>query len=111
MASLNPPSGFRDFLNSDAQRRLKLMGLISDVYQSFGFRPLETPALENLEVLLGGGGGEENEKLIFKVLKRGEKLHEALQSQNEDQIAEFGLRFDLTVPLSRVVAAHRGQIQ
>jgi histidyl-tRNA synthetase len=110
MASVHPPSGFRDFINNDARRRLHLMNLISGVYQQFGFRPLDTPVLENLDVLLGGGGGEENEKLIFKILKRGGKLQEALQSQNEDQIAEFGLRFDMTVPLSRVVALHRNQI-
>ena len=111
MISVTPPSGFRDFINEDAQRRLKLMTLISDVYQSFGFFPLETPVLENLEILQGGGGGEENEKLIFKILKRGGKLQEALQSQNENQIAEFGLRFDMTLPLSRAVAHHRGQLR
>lgn len=111
MASIAPPSGFRDFLNDEARIRLKLMSTISEVYQSFGFLPLETPALENLEILQGpGGGGEENEKLIFKVLKRGEKLQEALSSQDENRIAEFGLRFDLTLPLSRVVAHHRGKI-
>jgi histidyl-tRNA synthetase len=126
MISVNPPSGFRDFINQEAQQRLKLIHLISEVYQSFGFRPLETPVLENLELLVGGGGGEENEKLIFKILKRGAKLDEAVGSWlkkreptsadaasnlDENQIAEFGLRFDLTLPLSRVVALHRGQIQ
>ena len=58
-----------------------------------------------------GGGGEENEKLIFKILKRGEKLVEALPSGDENKIAEFGLRFDLTLPLTRVVALHRSQIK
>ncbi len=111
MASLNAPSGFRDFINHDARRRLKLINLISNVYESFGFMPLETPVVENLDVLLGSGGGDENEKLIFKILKRGGKLEEALRTQDENQIAEFGLRFDLTLPLSRVVALHRGQIQ
>jgi histidyl-tRNA synthetase len=111
MISVNPPSGFRDFINDDARRRLKLINIISNVYQSFGFLPLETPVLENLEVLMGGGGGEENEKLIFKILKRGDKLTEALKSQDENKIAEFGLRFDLTLPLSRAVAMHRGEVQ
>ncbi len=87
------------------------MNQISHVYQSFGFLPLETPVVENLDLLMGGGGGEENEKLIFKILKRGEKLAEALPSGDENRIAEFGLRFDLTLPLSRVVALHRGKIQ
>lgn len=111
MPSVQPPSGFRDFINEDAQRRLELIHKISSVYQSFGFLPLETPVVENLELLLGGGGGEENEKLIFKILKRGEKLTEALASGEENQIAEFGLRFDLTLPLTRAVALHRSQIK
>lgn len=110
MASIHPPSGFRDFINRDAQRRLKLIHMISTVYESFGFLPLETPVLENLDVLQGSGGGEENEKLIFKILKRGAKLDEAMLSQDVGQIAEYGLRFDLTLPLSRAVALYRGQI-
>ncbi len=111
MISVHPPSGFRDFLNQEAKRRLFLMNQISTVYQSFGFLPLETPVVENLDLLVGGGGGEENEKLIFKILKRGDKLAEALPSGDENRISEFGLRFDLTLPLSRVVALHRGKIQ
>lgn len=139
MVSVNPPSGFRDFINRDARRRLQLIQMISDVYQSFGFSPLETPVVENLDLLVGGGGGEENEKLIFKILKRGEKLTQAVSkvaeamkgvqpknpsnlekelydkqslspSELEAMIGEFGLRFDLTLPLTRVVALHRGQI-
>src|SRR3954471_12509125 len=85
MISVSPPSGFRDFINDDARRRLKLMNMISNVYQSFGFLPLETPVLENLDILQGGGGGEENEKLIFKILKRGDKLKEALQTLKDDK--------------------------
>lgn len=112
MVSINPPSGFRDFLNSEARRRLRMINSISEVYQSFGFKPLETPVLENLELLQGGGGGEENEKLIFKILKRGGKFEEAIQNGpvDENRIAEYGLRFDLTLPLSRAVACHRGEI-
>src|SRR5690348_13307236 len=111
MASVHPPSGFRDFINDEARQRLKLMNLIASAYQSFGFSPMETPVVENLDILTGGGGGEENEKLIFKILKRGAKLQEALQSQNENEVAEFGLRFDMTLPLSRVVALHRNEIK
>lgn len=107
--STQPPSGFRDFLNQEATLRSRLIEIISRTYQSFGFSPLDTPALEHLSVLLGSGGGE-NEKLIFKVMKRGEKLKESLASQNEDAIADFGMRFDLTVPLSRVVANYRNDI-
>lgn len=114
MISVQPPSGFRDFLNNDAFRRLQLTRLIADVYQSFGFSPLETPILENLNILMGSGG-QENEKLIFKVLKRGAKFQEAAAAQtagawDENEMAEYGLRFDLTLPLSRAVAAHRGEI-
>jgi histidyl-tRNA synthetase len=109
--STHPPSGFRDFIKDEARRRFELMEKISFVYRSFGFEAIETPAFENLDVLLGSGGGDENEKLIFKVLKRGDKLKDALASSpSEDSIADFGLRFDLTVPLSRLVAQHRGEI-
>jgi histidyl-tRNA synthetase len=109
--STHPPSGFRDFIKDEARRRFELMEKISSVYRSFGFEAIETPAFENLDVLLGSGGGDENEKLIFKVLKRGDKLKDVLASNpSEDSIADFGLRFDLTVPLSRVVAQHRGDI-
>lgn len=108
--STHPPSGFRDFFREEASRRERLIQLISEVYRAHGFTPLETPALENLEILQGSGG-EENEKLMFKVMKRGEKLAAALKSEDENQIADFGMRFDMTVPLSRVVAHYRGQIQ
>lgn len=104
-----PPSGFRDFIGLKARQRLHLMQQIASVYQSFGFHAIETPVLEQLNILFGANGGEENEKLIFKVLKRGEKLQEALSSQN-DSLAELGLRFDLTVPLCRLVAQYRNQI-
>lgn len=108
--STTPASGFRDFLPVEASRRSRLMSLISDTYESFGFEPIDSPALENLNVLEGSGGGDENEKLIFKVLKRGEKFKQALGKSDENDYADLGLRFDLTVPLSRMVAEYRGQI-
>jgi histidyl-tRNA synthetase len=111
MVSTKPPSGFRDFFNESASRRLRLTKIISDVYESFGFNPLITPAMENLEVLIGSGGGQENEKLIFKVMKRGEKLQSAIDSKaEENKLADFGMRFDLTVPLSRTVAQYQNDI-
>ena len=112
MQSMHPPSGFRDFINHQAHDRLRLVNLISDVYRSFGYSPVETPTLEHLSLLASGEGGVENEKLIFKVLKRGESLDKALGEENlsEKTLAEFGLRFDLTLPLSRLVAAHRNEI-
>jgi histidyl-tRNA synthetase len=91
----------RDFLPQDVRRREYVIGVIEDVYQRYGFQPLETPALENIETLTGKYG-EEGNKLIFKVLRRGE--HE---SSGETDLA---LRYDLTVPLARVVAEHRGKL-
>ena len=91
----------RDFLPEDVRRRDHVIGVIEDVYCRYGFEPLETPALENIETLTGKYG-EEGNKLIFKVLRRGE--HE---SSGDTDLA---LRYDLTVPLARVVAEHRGKL-
>jgi len=96
-----PARGMRDFLPEDVRRRDYVIGIVKDVYQRYGFEPLETPALENIETLTGKYG-EEGSKLIFKVLRRGE--HE---SSGETDLA---LRYDLTVPLARVVAEHRGKL-
>ena len=91
--STKPPAGTRDFLPDDIRRRDYVIGVIRDVYERYGFEPLETPAFENIETLLGKYG-EEGNKLIFKILKRGE--HEASGE------ADLALRYDLTVPLARV---------
>ena len=91
----------RDFLPSDVRRRTYVIGVIRGVYERYGFEPLETPAVENIETLLGKYGDEGNQ-LIFKILKRGE--HEATGQ------ADLALRYDLTVPLSRVVAEHRATL-
>jgi histidyl-tRNA synthetase len=91
----------RDFLPQDVRRREYVIGVVEGVYRGYGFQPLETPALENIETLTGKYG-EEGNKLIFKVLRRGE--HE---SSGETDLA---LRYDLTVPLARVVAEHRGKL-
>jgi histidyl-tRNA synthetase len=91
----------RDFLPDDVRRREYVIGIVEDVYRRYGFEPLETPALENIETLTGKYG-EEGNKLIFKVLRRGE--HEG---SGETDLA---LRYDLTVPLARVVAEHRGTL-
>jgi histidyl-tRNA synthetase len=99
-----PPSGFRDFLPEACALRARTIETISRIYRSYGFSPIATPAVEDLAVLLGKGGGE-NEKLIFKILKRGEKLE---QAQGTGELADMGLRFDLTLPLARFYARHRG---
>ncbi len=91
----------RDFLPEDVRRRHYVIGVIADVYEGYGFEPLETPAVENIETLLGKYG-EEGDKLLFKILRRGEegKLGEA----------DLALRYDLTVPLARVVAECRAKL-
>ena len=99
--STKPPSGTRDFLPDDVRRREYVINVVRRVYERYGFEPLETPAFENIETLLGKYGDEGN-KLIFKILKRGE--HEASGE------ADLALRYDLTVPLARVVAQYQGQL-
>jgi histidyl-tRNA synthetase len=96
-----PARGMRDFLPEDVRRREYVIRVISDVYRRYGFEPLETPALENIETLTGKYG-EEGSQLIFKVLRRGER-----ESSGETDLA---LRYDLTVPLARVVAEYRGKL-
>ena len=91
----------RDFLPEDVRRRQYVIEVVRRVYERYGFEPLETPSLENIETLTGKYG-EEGNQLIFKVLKRGEG-----ESSGE---ADLALRYDLTVPLARVVAEHRGKL-
>jgi histidyl-tRNA synthetase len=105
-----PLSGMRDFLPIDVLRRNHVIGVIERVFQRYGFEPLETPTMERLSTLLGKYG-EEGDQLIFRVLKRGEKLSEALQENpNENSISDAGMRYDLTVPLARVVAEYRSKL-
>src|SRR5262252_6472139 len=101
MQSTKPPSGTRDFLPEDIRRREYVISVVRGVYERYGFEPLETPAFENIETLLGKYGDEGN-KLIFKILRRGE--HEARGE------ADLALRYDLTVPLARVVAQYQQEL-
>jgi histidyl-tRNA synthetase len=105
--SSTPPSGFRDFLPEAAALRAHAAETIASVYRGFGFQRIVTSAIEDLPVLLGKGGGE-NEKLIFKVLKRGEQLEKARAAG--DELADMGLRFDLTVPLARYYSRYASQL-
>ena len=105
-----PISGARDFLPLDVLRRQYVIGVIERVYQSYGFEPLDTPVMERLDTLLGKYG-EEGDQLIFRVAKRGAKLQRALaETPTEDEIADAGLRYDLTVPLARIVAEYSNQL-
>src|SRR6186713_2993081 len=101
MTRTEPARGMRDFLPEDIRRREYVIGVIRRVYERYGFEPLETPAAENLETLMGKYG-EEGNQLIFKILKRGE--HETSGE------ADLALRYDLTVPLARVVAQYQNEL-
>jgi histidyl-tRNA synthetase len=101
MPRTEPARGMRDFLPEDVRRRAHVIAVITRVYERYGFEPLETPAVENIETLLGKYGDEGNQ-LIYKILKRGE-------GEASGQ-ADLALRYDLTVPLARVVAQHQSKL-
>jgi len=105
---INPPRGMRDFLPVEKSTRDYLLGKILASYRSFGFQEIETPALENIERLTSSDGGD-NESLAFRVLKRGEELEQAL-GKSEDQLSDLGLRYDLTVPLTRFYATNQSKL-
>jgi histidyl-tRNA synthetase len=129
-ASAQPAKGTRDFLPLDVRRRDYVTAAIRDVYERHGFEPLETPALERLETLLGKYG-EEGDQLLFKILLRGQPLVEGVREaaahvavpenlvqgrsgvtapRAEPLLADLGLRYDLTVPLARVYAGHQDKL-
>src|SRR5919109_1953156 len=103
-----PPRGTRDVLPDEVELRDAATQRIVGVYRSYGFRRIETPALESLALLAGSESGE-NEKLIFKVLKRGGDLEAALRAGSRD-LTDLGLRFDLTVPLARYYAENHAEL-
>ena len=107
MPSTKPPSGTRDYLPETVAKRRYVVDKIENVFQRYGFLPLETPAIENLSTLLGKYG-EEGDQLLFRLLHRGDKLARALEKPTPEagDLAELGLRYDLTVPLARVVAQY-----
>ena len=123
-ANTAPPKGTRDFLPGDVRRREYVLDKVRSVYTRYGFEPLETPAMERLETLLGKYG-DEGDQLVFRILQRGAELGRALDKvrasptaatpeegraafkRAEGELADMALRYDLTVPLARVVAEHQ----
>src|SRR5436305_2583726 len=110
MSKTNPARGMRDFLPADVRKREYVIGIIKQVYESYGYEPLETPAGENIETLMGKYG-EEGNQLVFKILKRGEKLLQSLESgvpgldresstqdsrskTTESRLSDLALRYD-----------------
>ena len=106
--SKKPVNGMKDILPAEMEIRDYETSVIKDTYRSFGFTPIETPCMENIANLSNKQGGE-NEKLIFKVLKRGEKLNLETAKEEAD-VVDFGMRYDLTVPLSRFYANHANDL-
>ncbi|MDR1800861.1 MAG: histidine--tRNA ligase [Lachnospiraceae bacterium] len=103
-----PVTGMKDITPKEMEIREYCIRLIQDTYRSFGFVSMETPCVEHLENL-GSKQGGENEKLIFKILKRGEKLRLS-EAKEERDITDGGLRYDLTVPLARYYSAHANEL-
>ena len=106
-----PVSGMRDYLPAAALRRREAVRRIEAVFAAHGFLPLETPAMERLSTLLGKYG-EEGDRLIYRVLHRGRRLDRALEREapRAGDLADLGLRYDLTVPLARVTAEYRSRL-
>ncbi len=103
-----PVTGMKDILPEEMQIRDYVINVIKDTYRSFGFTPVDTPYMEHIENLCSKQGGE-NEKLIFKVLKRGEKL-QLESAECEADLVDMGLRYDLTLPLARFYANHANSL-
>lgn len=106
---INPLKGMKDYLPEEMRLRDYVQGKILDVYRASGFERISTPMLEDMENLDKSDGGD-NLNLIFKVLKRGEKLEAVLNSGDESALSDMGLRYDLTLPLSRYYAANRASL-
>ncbi len=110
MATVNAPRGMRDFLPADKARRERVLSVIRDRYRAHGFDEIETPVVEEYDRLHAGIGGD-NEKLSFNILRRGLDA-DAVRAAADDQaeLSDLGLRYDLTVPLARFFASNRGQL-
>lgn len=103
-----PVTGMKDMLPREMEIRDYVIQLIKDTYKTYGFSSMETPCVEHIENLCSKQGGD-NEKLIFKILKRGEKL-KIQEAKEENDVVDGGLRYDLTVPLARYYANHSNEL-
>jgi histidyl-tRNA synthetase len=103
-----PVTGMKDILPAEMQVREYVMNQIRETYGGFGFHSIETPCVEHIENLSSKQGGD-NEKLIFKIMKRGEKLN-VEEAKEENDLTDSGLRYDLTVPLSRYYSNHAASL-
>ncbi|NDO50642.1 histidine--tRNA ligase [Lachnospiraceae bacterium MD335] len=103
-----PVTGMKDILPEEMQMRDYVIGVIKETYAKFGFTPIETPCMEDIQNLSSKQGGE-NEKLVFKVLKRGEKLNLETAKEEAD-VVDYGMRYDLTVPLVRYYSNHANEL-
>ncbi|MEE1086650.1 MAG: histidine--tRNA ligase [Schaedlerella sp.] len=103
-----PVTGMKDMMPEEMEIRDYVIAMIKDTYKTFGFSSIETPCVEHIENLCSKQGGD-NEKLIFKILKRGEKL-KIDQAKEEIDLVDGGLRYDLTVPLSRYYSNHANEL-
>ncbi len=108
MINTNPTEGMRDLTPKEVELRSFVANSIVDCYKQYGFTPIETPCVEKINLLTSGDGGE-NEKMLFKILKRGEKLDVAAATKDSD-IVDLGLRYDLTVPLCRFYANNKNKL-
>ena len=106
---INPLKGMKDYLPDEMRLRDYVQGRILETYRASGFERISTPIMEDIENLDKSDGGD-NLNLIFKVLKRGDKLESALASGDEKELSDMGLRYDLTLPLSRYYAANKDQL-
>lgn len=120
MAKVSIPQGTRDFGPDVVRKRMYILNTIRSVFELYGFQPLETPAMENLDTLMGKYG-EEGDKLIFKILNNGldnpdkeaqirEDFEKVLQGKNSKGITERALKYDLTIPFARYVAMNQAQL-
>ncbi len=109
MATVNPPRGMRDFIPAEKLARDRVLAIIRDSYRAHGFDEIETPVVEESSRLSAGLGGD-NEKLAFGILKRGLSTDDISAAKSADDLVDMGLRYDLTVPLTRFYATNRAQL-